>query len=80
VVGDDLGELILDVGRVSGLTTNAGERAGGIVDAALLDVPTGRLGEEGETGTEDESPEELDGDGDAVRARVGSVLRAVADT
>lgn len=41
VVGNDLGELLLDVGRVLGLTTDAGEGLGGCVDAALLDVPTG---------------------------------------
>jgi hypothetical protein len=80
VVGEDLSQFLLDIGGVPGLTTDAGERAGGGIDTTLLDVPTRGLGEEGETGTEDKSPDELDGDGDAVRARVGPVLRAVADT
>ena len=45
----------------------------------MLDIVTGGLGEHEETAAEDESPQELDGNGDAVRARVRAVLGTVVD-
>ena len=79
VVGNDLGKLLLDVFRVDGLTSEPGEHGGGVVELATLDKVSRRLGEEEETGAEDDGPRHLDGDRDAVRARVQAVLRAIVD-
>ena len=53
VVGHDLGELLLDVGRVHLLSTDTRQGTSGIVDASTLDVPPRGLGEEEETDGED---------------------------
>lgn len=79
VVGDDLGELVLDVVGVDGLATDIGERLSGLLELALLDVETGGFGEEEETRGEDDGPQKLDGDGDAVGAGVVAVLCGVDD-
>jgi hypothetical protein len=44
VVGDDLGEFLGNVVGVGGLTSNPSESSGSLIDSALLDEPTGRLG------------------------------------
>jgi len=80
VVGDNLGKFLLDVGRLGGLTTNTSEGARSVIETPTLDVPPGRFGEKGDTATEDESPSELDGDGDTVRTGVETVLGGVHDT
>lgn len=77
MVGNDLTKLLLDVGRVSGLTTNAGERASGVIHAVLLDKVTGGLWEEEETDGENDGPEHLNGNGDTVGASVQAVLGGV---
>lgn len=46
VVGDNLGELLLDVGRVLGLTTDSAEGVGGLVDLSSLDEPSWGFWEE----------------------------------
>lgn len=79
MVGDDLGKLVLDVLRVDRLATDAGQGLCGLVELALLDEETGRLREQGQTPTENESPKELDGDGDSVGASVTAVLGRVDD-
>jgi hypothetical protein len=78
-VGDDLGKLLLDVGRVEGLASEAGEDAAGIFNATALDVEARGVGQEEEADGEDEGPRKLDGDGDAVRAGVGAVLGGIGD-
>ena len=57
VVGDDLGELLLDKGRVLGLTTDSTESMGGLVDLSSLDEPSRGFWEEEETNSEDQSRE-----------------------
>jgi hypothetical protein len=79
VVGDNLSELLLDIVRVGGLVTDATKHLGGLGEIALADEVTGRLGKEEETNSKDDGPDELDGDGNAVRARVGAVLSAIVD-
>lgn len=77
VVGDDLGELVLDVVGVNWLATNGCEGLGGELELALLDEETGRLGQEEETSREDDGPQELHGDGDTVRSGIIAVLGGV---
>lgn len=79
LVGDDLSKLDLDVLGVLGLATKLGKGGGGIGESALLDEVSGGVGEQHETTTKDQSPGELNGDGDAVGASVGAVLGAVDD-
>lgn len=78
-IGDDLSKLVLDVSRVTGLVADTGESDGGLLDVTLVRPETGRLREEHETATKDDGPEELDTDGDAVRAGVEPVLSGVDD-
>lgn len=80
MVGNDFSEFILDVFRVEGLATNTTKRYGGFVELALLDPVTWRLGQKSKTSAEDESPQELDGDGDTVRASIAAVLSRIDDT
>ncbi|KFZ02513.1 hypothetical protein V500_00150 [Pseudogymnoascus sp. VKM F-4518 (FW-2643)] len=77
VVGDDLGELVLDVVGVNWLATNGCEGLGGALELALLDEETGRLGQEEETSREDDGPQELHGDGDTVGSGIIAALGGV---
>jgi hypothetical protein len=77
VVGNDLSKLILDVLGVERLATDAAKSVGSLVELALLDPVTGRLGEESKTNGEDDGPEELDANGDTVGASVATVLGCV---
>lgn len=77
VVGDNLGKLILNVLRVQRLTTDATESGSSLVELALLDPVTGRLGQQSKTDGENDSPEELDSDRDTVGASVAAVLGSV---
>lgn len=79
VVGDDLGELVLDEVGLDGLVAEAGEGGGGEVELALLDKVAGRVGQEEQADAQDQGPEDLDGDRDAVRAAVVAVLGSVVD-
>ena len=79
LVGDNLSQLSLDILGVLGLTTNTGEGVNGVFDAAPLDKVSGRVGEEQETTTEDDSPGELNGDGNAVGLGAVEVLGSVDD-
>lgn len=66
LVGDDLGNLRLDVLGVLGLTTDARKSINSLFDLTALDEVSGRVGEEEETTSKDDSPGELDTDGDLV--------------
>lgn len=79
LVGDDLGDLTLDILGVAGLATDARESTDSVFDSALLDKVSGGVGEENKTTTEDDSPGELDTDGDAVRGRAVNIAAAVDD-
>ena len=79
VVGDDLGELVLDVVGVNWLATDGGKGLGGLLELALLDEETGGLWQEEETGREDDGPQELDGDGDTVGSGIIALLGGVDD-
>lgn len=80
IVGDNFGEFLLDVLGIGGLTSDSRQGSSGIFDSSLFDKPSWRIGKEEETGTEDQSPSELNGDWDSVRRSVSSVLGSVDDT
>ena len=80
MVGDNLGEFVLDKVGIGRLTSDDTEGSCGGIDSASFDVPTGRLGEEEQTRCEDQCPEELDTDRDSVRSSIESVLAGVDDT
>jgi hypothetical protein len=79
VVGDDLGNLDLDVLAVDWLSTKSGECFHTLLNAAALDEITRAIGEEEETDAENEAPGELDRDGNAVLAGIVAVLRGIVD-
>lgn len=74
MVGNDLSKLLLNVVGVGRLTSNAGERIGSGIDSSPLDIPSWGFGQKEETGTEDEGPEELNGNRNSVGAGVEPVL------
>jgi len=80
VVGNDLGDFLLDVLRVAGLTTNTRKSSDGLVELTTLDEVTRRFWKGEKTNSKDESPKHLDGDWDTVRAGVTAVLGAIVDT
>lgn len=77
LVGDNLSKLVLDILRVLRLASDTGQGVDSLLDLTLLDEVTGRVGEEEQTATENQSPGELNGDGDTVGASVVVVLGAV---
>lgn len=79
LVGDDLGDLRLDVLGVLRLATDSGEGFDGVLDAATLDEVSRRVGEEEETTAEDDGPGELETDGDLVGLHAVEVLGSVDD-
>lgn len=66
VVRNDLSEFVLDVLGVDGLATHTRKSRCSLVELALLDEETRGVREQHETSSKDDSPEELDGDGNAV--------------
>lgn len=79
-VGVDLSQLGLDVLRVSRLATNTSENLAGLLLLALADEVTRRLGQEEQTEAQNESPEHLEPNGDAVGRRIGAMLGSIVDT
>jgi hypothetical protein len=79
LVGNDLGKLSLDVLAVGGLTTQLGERGASLFDATALDEVSRGVGKACDTDGEDDTPGELDADGNAVLAAVTTVLDSVVD-
>jgi hypothetical protein len=79
VVGHDLAELLDNCRVVGRESAESGERLGGPLWLAALDVHARSLGQEKHTEEDDQGPEELDGDGDAVAASVIAVLGGVVD-
>lgn len=77
MVGNDFRKLILNVFGVGRLATNAAKGMGSLVELALLDPVTGRLGKQSKTGSKDDSPEELNSDWDTVRASIAALLCSV---
>ena len=61
------------------MTSKTCESVGSTIETATLDEVTRRLWEQEETATKDYSPEELDGDWNAVRAGVATILSGVVD-
>lgn len=77
LVGDDLSKLVLDVLGLGWLTTESLKRSASIFESTLLDVVTWGVGKEEETTGEDDSPGELDTNGNAVRFGTALVLAGV---
>lgn len=77
LVGDNLSQLDLDVGRVLGLSTKSAESVGCAVETANLDEVTWGIWQEHQATSEDDTPEELDGDGDTVGSSIWAALGGV---
>mgnify|MGYP001157740661 FL=1 len=76
-VGNDLSQLLLVELRLDGLTTDGSQSLSSLLELALLDEVTRRLGQTGDTTTKDQSPGELDTDWYAVRATIHAVLSTI---
>jgi hypothetical protein len=79
VVRPHFRELRLNSRMVLGQSSNPAQGLGGLVVSVLLDEKAGRLGEDAHSAKEDEGVGELDGDGDAVGARVLALGCGVVD-
>lgn len=80
MVGDDLSKFLLDELGVNWLASKPGEHVRSEVELATLDEVTRRLWEEEEASSENQRPRHLDGDRDAVGARVKAALGAIVHT
>ena len=79
VIGNDFREFLLDVLGALGLTADTSESVSSLVELAALDEVARGLGQGRETGGEENGPEQLESDRDAVRAAVCTVLGAIDD-
>ena len=79
MVGVDLAEFLDERRMVDGEASEARERPGRGLVAAHLDVVARRFRQDEHARDQDDGPRELDGDGNAVRAGIVTVLGAVVD-
>lgn len=75
----DLGEFSDDGGVVHVHAAETSESLGSLFVAVLLDQETGGFGKDQHANDEDDSPGELDGNGDSVAAGVITVLSSIVD-
>ncbi|KAH3668419.1 hypothetical protein OGAPHI_002173 [Ogataea philodendri] len=80
VVGHNLGQFLLDVVAVDGLSSESGKNLSSLVELALLDVVSWGVWEQEQTTSQDDSPKQLQTNRNSVGARVGSVLGTVVNT
>jgi hypothetical protein len=79
MVGNDLSQFLLDVLRVLGLAANTWQDSSCLLKLSVDDEVSGGFWEEEESSCEDDGWDELDGDRDAVRAGIQSVLGGIVD-
>jgi len=80
MVGNNLSKLVLDVCRIDRLSTNASQSLGCLLKLALLYKVSWRFGEDGKTDGQDEGPEKLNTNGNAVGSGIVAVLSGVHNT
>lgn len=80
MVGNNLGQFLLDIVGFNGLTADTGQHIGSLVQVSLLHKVTRRLREDKKTTSENQGPGKLQSDGDSIGARVVPVLGAIVDT
>jgi hypothetical protein len=78
-VGADISQFGLDFGIVNGSRQKTTKGFGGGLIASFLDKETRRFGKEGHPNGENESPDELDGDGNTVGRVVWSIFGCIVD-
>ncbi len=79
IIGDNLGNLHLDIFRIFWLTPQARESIHSLLNLASLDEVAGRIWEEKQATSENDTPGELDANGDAVRAGAFVVFDGIVD-
>lgn len=80
MVGDNLSNLLLDIGRVDRLASYRRKNLGGPFVVSLSDEISRRLRQEKQANGKDDSPQHLERNWNAVRAGIGPVLSSVVDT
>ena len=79
VVGMDFTQFILDGFVIDRKTAKFCKRLGSSLGLATFDEVTGRLGKDKHPSDQDQSPCELDCDGDAIGTTVASVVSCIVD-
>ena len=79
VICNDLGNFNLNVLRVFWLTAEPGKSVHSLLNLASLDEVAGRIWEEEQTTAKDDTPGELNADGDAIRAGAIVVFGGIVD-
>lgn len=79
MVGNDLRKLFTNIQRIEWLPANSGQSGCGLLQLASFHKVARGIREKSQTRSEDECPQELHGDWNAVRSRVASILRGVHD-
>lgn len=77
MIGNNLSKFILDIVGVDGLAANGRERLGRILKSTLLHKVARRFGENEKPTTKDDSPNELNADGDTIRRGAVEVLSGI---
>lgn len=76
-IGNDLGDLGLNVGGILGLAAHAGKSINSVFNATLLDIVTRRVRKEEQATTKDESPGELQSNRNTIGSGRVKVLSSV---
>ena len=79
MVGNDLRQFVLDVVRIQWLASHGCQCERGFLELALFDEESRGFRQDEQASGENDGPEELHGDGDAVGAGVVAVLGRVDD-
>ena len=79
MVGNNLSKFLLDVLGVLGLAADTRQDGSGLLELSLDDEVSWGFWEDEEPSRENDGRDELDGDRDAVGARIQSVLGRVVD-
>ena len=79
VVGNNFGQLLLDILGIRGLTTKTGQHDRCFVHPSLLDEVSRRFRQEQKADAQDQGPGELNPNGDSIRSRIIAVLGRVID-
>lgn len=79
VVGNDFSDLLTDVLGIHRLATDTGQNLRRLLKPTLLDEVARRFRQQEQSATQNESPEHLKSNGDAIGAGVSAVLGTVVD-
>lgn len=77
MVGDNFGQFRTDIFRVCRLATDTGEHLSSLLKPALLDEVAGRFGQHKQTTSQNDGPQHLESNWDAIGAGVIAILGSI---